>query len=208
MRLIRAWSPSIVLIVAGGVLLYFARVPLSDWLAAPEPEIEDVAPAPLAVAPTTPADTEPAPPPPLTRDEIALRLEGLPERTLDLALAGRDELPEFTELGTADEVRAQVIANRWRSWGGVWKNRVRQLVDSLPPLDQCQEQFDFRPTCDALERSLALLASIPSAETYDDATARIDGAVTVLERYFEPPPEEDEEVDGEDGAEEDDPADG
>ena len=184
-----AWGLTAAVVLAGSVTLHAARGPIGAVLDRWLPKLERVAeemPVELPAAPPAPdPDAEQPSEPQWTFVDIEAALLPLPERTDALIAEGRAEVAQFTGLGSADETRALVAANRWRLWGPVWHNRVERIRGPMPPVEACDIHAALEPPCRAVRDSLALLDRVPSAGTTDEAKELLDAAAAILERLRE-----------------------
>ncbi|MEM8998513.1 MAG: hypothetical protein AAGF23_27250, partial [Acidobacteriota bacterium] len=100
-------------------------------------------------------------------------------------------------LSSGDATRAARARERYAAWARIWRNRVGQLSEQLPPARACAVHAAMDPACYQLREILTELADVADAAELDVARARLDGAATGLDLFLNPPePEpEEEEVD-------------
>lgn len=175
--------------LAGGVTLLAARgaigASLDRWLPKLERDLEEAPVEQPAALPTADPSAEQPSEPQWRFVDVEAAVLPLPERTDALIDEGRAEVSQFTGLGSADETRALVAANRWRLWGPVWHNRVERIRGPMPPAEACDIHAALEPTCRAVRDSLALLDRVPAAGTTDEARELLDAAAEILEQLRE-----------------------
>lgn len=196
------WTLTVVVILVSGLLFFFISQPLAEAFDAlmpappePEPRVEVAPPPP----PAEPAEPPPPPPRIWTAEEIEAGMDELAQTLGPLIEAGLSELPTYSELGAIpatdaggepaiDEAGAQRAAARWTSWGVIWRNRVDAERSKLPPQTQCVGHEGLQAGCTELHDLLEDVEAVADAETYDDATSRMEAASARLDLYLEPPP--------------------
>ena len=193
-----AWGLTVVVVLMGGVALYSARdaigATLDRWLPRLERPAEDMPPEVPAELPVQELDVQPAIEPEWTYVDIEAALRPLPDQTDALIAEGREELPQFADLNSSNEVRALLIRNRWQLWGRVWHNRVKHVRVAMPPSEVCEVHAALEPTCQAVSESLVLLDRVPVVGTIREARKLFDGAAAILEQLRQSQEEPEEEV--------------
>ena len=179
------WALSCGAILGGALTLYTARSAigpaLDRWLPKIERPAEVVAPAQPEAAAVPESEPEEPVEPEWTYVDVEAAIQPLPESAESLISTGRGEMSQFADLGTDEETRALVIANRWRLWGRVWRNRVEQVRRPLPPAEACDLHAALEPTCRAIRQSLELLDHVPAAGNVREAEALLDEAAALLD---------------------------
>ncbi|MEM1201902.1 MAG: hypothetical protein AAGN66_01585 [Acidobacteriota bacterium] len=206
---------TVALVTLVGLVFFASRVSLSAALdrglgGAPDPLAEERGADPLGDGPATAVAAEPPPAPKVAEPEAPawtlLDVEAAVKQVggdLEILVAdGRSEVPEFRDMDSGKGTRAEVMRNRWTSWGTIWRNRVGVARGQMPPMDDCAIHAAMEPACATLFGILDSLEEVPAAETTEGASEQLDAVAERVELFLRPPPEpEEEEGEGDDGAE-------